>query len=339
MKNLLVPGSGRLVGREHNYIIGGSRDRMRRVNRAIKLGVAIPQTFLDATIDPARLRAFLTRAETLGFASAWVVEQILGRIPSLEPVTALTYAAAVTTRMRLGSAVLLTALRSPVHLAKSLSSLDHLSGGRLDVGVGLGGNPRIYPAFGLTAERRAARFAESVRVMKRLWTEPRVTFQGEFWRLDNASMEPKPVQRPHPPIWFGAHHPNALRRTIELGDAFMGAGSLGTAPFAEEVKLLRRMLEDAGRDPASFPVGKRVYIAVDRDRARASKRLAEWFGAFYGRPEMAEQVSVWGDTQACVDGLGDVIAAGARVLLLNPVFDDAEHLERFAADLGPKLTA
>src|SRR5687767_13662056 len=100
---------------------------MRRVNRAIELGVAIPQTFLDGTIDPARLRAFLTRAETLGFASAWVVEQILGQIPSLEPVTVLTYAAAVTTRMRLGSAVLLTALRSPVHLAKSLASLDQLS--------------------------------------------------------------------------------------------------------------------------------------------------------------------------------------------------------------------
>ena len=309
---------------------------MRRVKRPLEFGVAIPQTFLGGPIDPAKIRTFLTRVETLGFASAWVVEQILGRIPSLEPVTLLTYAAAVTGRIRLGAAVLLTALRSPVHLAKSLSSLDHLSGGRLDVGVGLGGNPRIYPAFGLGPARRAARFAESIRVMKQLWTEPRVSFQGEFWRLDNASMEPKPLQRPHPPIWFGAHHPDALRRAIELGDAFMGAGSLGTAQFAEEVRLLRRMLEDAGRDPASFPVGKRVYIAVDRDRARAGKRLAEWFGAFYGRPEMAEQVSVWGDTQACIDGLGDVVAAGARVLLLNPVFDDAEQLERLS-EIARKL--
>jgi probable F420-dependent oxidoreductase len=310
---------------------------MRRVKRALELGIAIPQTFLDARIDPARIRAFLTRAEALGFTGAWVVEQILGRIPSLEPVTLLTYAAAVTQRIRLGSAVLLTALRSPVHLAKSLASLDQLSGGRLDVGVGLGGNPRVYPAFGRGPERRAARFAESVRVMKRLWTEPRVSFEGEFWRLDNAAMEPKPVQRPHPPIWFGAHHPNALRRAVELGDAFMGAGSLGTAPFADEVRLLRRLLEDAGRDPASYPIGKRVYLAVDRDRARAGKRLAEWFAAFYGRPEMAEQVSVWGDTQACVDGLADVVAAGARVLLLNPVFDEGEQLERLAADIAPKL--
>ena len=311
---------------------------MRRVTRGVGLGIAIPQTFPASAIDPIRIRAFLTRAETLGFESAWVVEQILGRIPSLEPVTLLTYAAGVTQRIRLGSAVLLTALRSPVHLAKSLASLDHLSGGRLDVGVGLGGNPRIYPAFGLSADRRAARFAEGIRVMKQLWTEPRVNFRGEFWQLDNAAMEPKPVQRPHPPIWFGAHHPDALRRTVELGDAFMGAGSLGTAGFAQEVQTLRGLLADAGRDPARFPIGKRVYLAMDRDRARAGKRLAEWFGAFYGRPDMAEQVSVWGDEQACVDGLGEVIAAGARFLLLNPVFDEAEQLERLA-EIAPTLAA
>ena len=305
----------------------------------IPLGVAIPQTFPGTTIDPSRIRTFLTRADALGFHSAWVVEQILGRIPSVEPVELLTYAAALTGRIRLGTAVLLTGLRSPVHLAKSLSSLDHLSGGRLDVGVGLGGNPRIYPAFGISAERRAARFAESIRVMQRLWTEPRVTFRGDFWRLDNASMEPKPLQKPHPPIWFGAHHPDALRRAVELGDAFMGAGSLATSGFADEVKLLRGMLEAAGRDPVGFPIGKRVYIAVDRDRARAGQRLAEWFGAFYGRPEMAAEVSVWGNTQACIDGLAAVVAAGARFLLLNPVFDEAEHLERFAGDIVPKLSA
>jgi len=305
----------------------------------MKFAIAIPQFYADGEFDPEAFRAYFARAEELGFDSAWTQESMLGAAPQFGPIEAMTYAAACTERMRLGCVVFVSTLHSPVHLAKSLSSLDHLSGGRLDVGVGLGGNPRVYPAFGISAERRAARFTESIRVMKQLWTEPRVTFRGDFWQLDSASMEPKPLQKPHPPIWFGAHHPDALRRAIELGDAFMGAGSLATSGFADEVKLLRGMLEDAGRDPAGFPVGKRVYIAVDRDRARAGQRLAEWFGAFYGRPEMAEQVSVWGDTQACVDGLAAVVAAGARVLLLNPVFDDAEHLERFAADIVPKLSA
>ena len=303
----------------------------------IELAVSIPQTFPGRAVDPGFIRKYLARAEALGFHSAWVVEQVIGAIPSLEPVELLTYAAAVTTRIRLGSAVLLTALRDPVHTAKSLTTLDHLSGGRLMVGVGLGGQPAVYPAYGLSAERRAERFAEGIEVMKRLWTEPRVTFDGQFFKLKNLPQEPKPVQKPHPPLWFGAHHPNALKRTVELGDAFMGAGSLSTAKFAEEVKVLRGMLTDAKRDAAAFPISKRVYIAVDRDKARAGKRLTEWFGGFYGRPQMAEEVSVWGPSEECVAGLQQVIAAGAGMVMLNPVFDDMEHLDVFASEIAPKL--
>jgi probable F420-dependent oxidoreductase len=307
------------------------------VNSRLTLGISIPQTFPDGRVDPRRIRDFLQRAEVLGFHSAWVVEHMFGTMPALAPVELLTYAAAVTERLGLGAAVLLTALRTPVHTAKSLATLDQLSGGRLIVGVGLGGNPKVYPAFGLTAERRAARFAEGLRVMKRLWTEPAVTADGEFYRLENASLQPRPLQTPHPPLWFGGHHPLALRRAVELGDGFIGAGSASTATFAEQMKVLRAILAERGRDSASFPIGKRVYLAIDRDRARAGKRLAEWFGAFYGKPALAEEVSVWGDVDTCVEGLRAVAAAGAGFLMLNPVFDESEQLERIAADLAPRL--
>ncbi len=303
----------------------------------VRLGVAIPQTILSGAFDVRGIRGFLSRAEALGFESAWVVEQILGSIRSLEPVTLLTYAAACTERIRLGSAVLLTALRSPIHLAKSVATLDHLSGGRIDLGVGLGGNPKVYPAFGLPAAGRAARFAEGLSVMKRLWTEERVTSDGEFFKLRNASMEPKPFQKPHPPLWFGGHHPNALRRAVELGDAFIGAGSVSTKVFLDEVKVLRALITERGRDPARFPLGKRVYIAVDQDRARAGRRLGEWFSAFYGRPELAAEVSVWGEPQECVERLSEIVAAGVGFLMLNPVFDELEQLELFASALAPKL--
>jgi len=303
----------------------------------IDLAIAIPQAFPDRPIDPRAIREFLARAEALNFHSAWVVEHIFGDMPTLDPVELLTWASAVTTRMRLGTAVLLTALHNPVHLAKSLATLDHLSQGRLVVGVGLGGNPGVYPAFGLSSDRRAARFSEGIRMMKRLWTESRVSVTGDFWTLRDVTMEPKPVQKPHPPIWFGAHHPNALRRTVELGQGFMGAGSLSTAKFADEVKLLHGFLREAGRDPATFPIGKRVYLAIDKDRQRAAKRLTEWFGGFYGRPQMAEEVSVWGSRDECLAGLKDVVAAGARLLLLNPVFDEMEHVERIASEIGPAL--
>jgi probable F420-dependent oxidoreductase len=307
------------------------------VTSRIELAVSIPQTFPGRPVDPGFIRTYVARAEALGFHSAWVVEQIVGAIPSLEPIELLIYAAAVTTRMRLGSAVLLTAMRDPVHTAKSLTTLDHLSGGRLMVGVGLGGQPALYPAYGLEADRRAARFVEGLEVMKRLWTEPRVTFEGQFFRLKNLPQEPKPVQKPHPPLWFGAHHPNALRRAVELGDGFMGAGSLSTAKFADEVEVLRGLLSDARRDPATFPIAKRVYIAVDRDKARAGKRLTEWFDGFYGRPQMAEEVSIWGTPGECVDGLAQVVAAGAGMLMLNPVFDELEQLEVLASEIAPKL--
>jgi len=309
------------------------------VRPRVEAGIAIPQTFVSGGVEPTRLRDFLGRAEGLGFHSAWVVEQILGRMPSLEPVALLAYAAAHTERLRLGSAVLLTALRSPIHLAKMLATIDQLSSGRLIVGVGLGGSPGIYPAYGLTADRRVARFVEGLRVMKALWSESPVTFKGEFFHLDGATVEPKPVQRPHPPLWFGGHHPSALRRAVALGNGFIGAGSASTAAFAEQVKVLRQALAEAGRDPATFPIGKRVYIALDHDRDRAGTRLSEWFGSFYGRRELAAQVSVWGDASACLDGLAKITAAGAHLLLLNPVFDEADHLEQLAANIIPKLQA
>jgi probable F420-dependent oxidoreductase len=303
----------------------------------VRLAVGIPQTWTTGGMDRPRMRRFLERAEALGFESAWVVEQVLGSIPSLEPVEVLAWAAAVTDRIRLGTAVLLTPLRSPVHLAKSLATVDQLSGGRLDVGVGLGGNPQVYPAYGIAAARRVARFNEGLRLMRALWTEPRVTFTGEFWQLESAAMEPKPLQRPHPPLWLGGHHPDALRRAVPWAAGFMGAGSASTATFAREVDLLRGFLAEAGRAPAAVDVGKRVYVAVDRDRERAGRRLAEWFGAFYGRSQLAAEVSVWGSVDDCVTGLREVMAAGARLLLLHPVFDELEQLEALAAEVAPRL--
>jgi probable F420-dependent oxidoreductase len=307
------------------------------VTSRVRVAAGIPQAWTTGGIDRPRIRRFLERAEALGFESAWVVEQVLGTLPCLEPVQLLSWAAALTSRIRLGTAVLLTPLRSPVHLAKSLATLDQLSGGRLDVGIGLGGNPKIYAAFGISAARRVARFNEGLRLMQALWTEPRVTFAGEFWQLENAALEPKPLQRPHPPLWVGAHHPDAFRRSVAWAKGFMGAGSATTATFAKEVALLRKLLTEAGRDPGSIEIGKRVYVGVDRDRDRAGRRMAEYFGGFYGRAELAAEVSVWGSVDQVVAGLREVTAAGAELVMLNPVFDEVEQLGVLAAEVVPRL--
>lgn len=303
----------------------------------IELAIALPQTFPDGPVDLALVRRVLDRAEALGLHSVWVQEQVIGPTPSLEPVEMLTWAAAFSSSVRLGVAVLLTTMRGPVHLAKSLATLDHLSGGRLIAGVGLGGNVPIYPAYGIEAEHRVTRFVEGLEIMRRLWTEPRVTFEGRFWKLEDAAMEPKPVQRPHPPLWFGAHHRTAIERAAVMGDGFIGAGAASAAHFAEHIRILDGALAGAGRDRASFPVAKRVYIAVDDDEARARKRLEVWFGRFYGDAALAARCAVWGAPARCAEGVAAIVAAGARLLILNPVFDEGEQLERLVAEVAPGL--
>lgn len=300
-------------------------------------GIAMPQIWAGPPEPAGALHPFLARAEALGYHSVWVQEQILGRAGTFEPVTLLSYAAALTRTLRLGTSTLITPLRSPVQLAKALATLDHLSGGRLIVGVGLGGTTGAYPAFGLSAERRAARFAEGIRLMKRLWTEDRVTLDGSFWKLQDAAMEPKPLQKPHPPVWFGARQPPALRRAVALGDGWMGAGSSTAAEFAEQVAQVRGFLAEAKRDPATFAIAKRVFLAVDSDKGRALGRLRQWFGAYYGNPAMADRVALVGGAQEVAQGLRDLRASGAGLLLLNPVYEAMDHLEALAAEVIPAV--
>src|SRR5215467_162827 len=238
-----------------------------------RFAISIPQLVADGTFDPAGFRAYLARAEALGFDGAWTGEQVLGTMPHVGPIETMTYAAACTERLRLGCVALVMPLHSPVHLAKSLSSLDQLSRGRLDVGVAIGGRFRMLSAFGVEPDGLVTRFTEGLALMRALWTEPRVTFRGRFWQLEGAAMEPKPFQKPGPPIWFGASHPNALRRAVKLGDGFFGAGSSTTAQFAEQVRVVRDALAESGRDPASFPIAKRVYIGVDGDAERVRQRV------------------------------------------------------------------
>jgi alkanesulfonate monooxygenase SsuD/methylene tetrahydromethanopterin reductase-like flavin-dependent oxidoreductase (luciferase family) len=184
----------------------------------------------------------------------------------------MTYAAACNERLRLGCAVFVTPLHNPVHLAKSLSTLDQLSRGRLDVGVGTGGPNRPFAAFGVEPETYVARFSEGLQLMKACWTEPQIHFDGRFWELHEEAMEPKPFQKPHPPVWFGGSQPSALRRAVRHGDAFMGAGSTTTAAFADQVKVVRAELAIIGR--RSFHRQAGIHRGGRRCRAgRAADRV------------------------------------------------------------------
>ncbi|HEX9443568.1 MAG TPA: LLM class flavin-dependent oxidoreductase [Candidatus Binatia bacterium] len=305
----------------------------------LKFGVAAPQIHTRLPVDVEEIQRYLKRAEELGFDSLWVQEQAVLRqaASALEGITMLGYAAAVTRRVRLGMAVFLITLRNPIHLAKSIASLDQLSQGRFLCGVGLGAVTRLYQAYGLSPEKRLARFNEALTLMQKLWTEDNVTFEGQFWQLKNATLVPKPFQKPHPPVWFGGSSPAAVRRAALRGSGFIGAGSSSTESFAEQVKILYQTLAEANKDPADFTIAKRVYIAVDRDRDRAAARLREWFGLYYGAPDMAEKVSVWGGPEECAEKVGAIAGAGARLLVLNPVYDLRDQMEALAGEVIPRL--
>jgi len=310
-------------------------------NDNLLFGIGAPQVHTHLPVDLEEIRRYIERAEALGFHSLWVQEQagLRAAAGALEGVSMLSYAAALTRRIRLGSAVFLINLRNPIQLAKSLASLDQLSQGRLIVGVGLGGVTRLYEAYGLSPEHRVSRFVEALTLMKKLWTEENFTFEGKFWQIEKASLLPRPFQKPHPPVWFGANSPAALKRAVKHGSGFIGAGSSSSGDFKSKVQTVLSALAEAKKGSADFIIGKRVYLAVDRDRERAAKRLREWFGLFYGQADLADRVAVWGSAEECVERLREIVAAGARLLLLNPVFDMMEQMEVLASEVVPRVTS
>jgi len=304
----------------------------------MRFAISIPQFYADGEFDPAAFAAYFARAEELGFDSAWAQEQVLGSAPQLAPLEAMTFAASCTRTLRLGCVVFVTTLHSPVHLAKNLSTLDQLSRGRIEIGVGTGSQGRPYAAFGMGGHRYIARFTEGLALMQALWTQARVTFDGEFWQLYDAAMEPKPFQKPYPPIWFGANSPAALRRAVRLGSGFFGAGSTPTGRFAEQVQVVRQALAESGRPAGTFRIAKRVYIAVDADAGRARQRINAALERLYGRRSVdIEAAAIAGSPPECVAELHKVVAAGAELILFTTMFEPAEQAERIAAEIIPQL--
>ena len=308
----------------------------------MRFSVSIPQLAVDG-FDESGVRSYLERAEELGFEGGWALEQTIGQAPLIAPMELLAYAAACTSRLRLGVAVLITTLHDPLQLASTVTAVDRLSHGRLDLGVGSGGGFRPFGAFGVDKATFIRSFTEGLELMKAAWSdEPRVTFHGRFRDVDDLPIQPKPVQRPHPPIWFGGHAPTALARAVRVGDAFLGAGSSTTASFVEAVQIVRRELGKQGKDPAQFTIGKRVYLMIDDDAARARERVLAGLHRIYGQRASLEAVPVSGTPDDVARGLREVIDAGAEMILLNPVgenvAEDREQMERLAADVIPQLS-
>jgi probable F420-dependent oxidoreductase len=298
----------------------------------IPYGMSLPHRSPDP-IDLAVVREVAQRADARGFRDLWVTENAVDHAFSFDPAVVLTYAAAVTTKIRLGVSVSVLPVRNPIHVAHQVATLDYVSQGRAILGVGIG-RDHHYAEFQVPRERRVRRFREALEVVKALWTEAKVTYRGDIFQLDGVTMVLKPVQTPRPPIWLGGDHPDAVRRAAAVGDGWMGSGGSSIATFARSVPILKAELEKLGRDPATFPISKRVFLSVHERADVARADLERWFSTVYHDPAGPDASGIHGTPAQVREKLDTLIAMGANHVLLNPVSRYVEQVDMLAAVVG-----
>jgi probable F420-dependent oxidoreductase len=302
-----------------------------------KVGLLIPGSFASQPPKLSEFTEFFRRADDLGFHSLWVIDRIFHSVNVLDPLTLLTCAAAVTSRVRLGTAVLLFAFRNPVLIAKTTATLDYLSGGRLTLGVSLGGRDNEFESLGVPIKQRVSRLRENLTVMRKLWTEHNVTFHGRYYHLDNVNIEPKPVQKPGIPVLMGGRAEAVLKRSVEEADGWI-AGGQGTAEaFHEAWQKVQGYARAIGKDPETLEVGKLLYIAVGDDRARCQEQLKAFTHAYYGPQYDVETNCIFGSPKECAAKLQGFIDAGAKTLMLGPTRPDVDQVTQIATEVVPLL--
>ena len=237
------------------------------------LGFGLPVSGDWAT--PQTMRHVARRAEALGYASLWTYQRLLqpaeGELgPShrsvLDPIVALTYVAGHTDRIRLGTATICAPFTAPVVLAKSLTSLDVLSDGRLTVGLGMGWLSQEHTAAGVPFERRGARLEEYLRCLEAVWTQDPVEFAGEFYTVPRSHVGPTPVQRPHPPVLLGGTAEPALRRAGRLAQGWIASSRQDLTGIGACISTVRDGARSAGRDPEAVRIVVRAVVdLVDSD--------------------------------------------------------------------------
>jgi probable F420-dependent oxidoreductase len=243
----------------------------------MRFGFALPQ--VGSAVGPEGLFTVAKRAEDLGFDSLWVLDRILwpvnprapypigdGSLPVkyksvLDPLETLTFVAAHTRRVALGTSVLNLPWYTPVLIARRLTTLDILSAGRLRAGFGIGWSPDEYEAAGVTWQERGKRADELIQALKKIWTTDPVEFQGKYYRIPKSVIGPKPVQKPHPPVYMAAYTPSAMKRVAAEANGWFPVGIplSGVGPMFEGIK---GMAKEAGRDPSALELIVRANVEI-----------------------------------------------------------------------------
>jgi alkanesulfonate monooxygenase SsuD/methylene tetrahydromethanopterin reductase-like flavin-dependent oxidoreductase (luciferase family) len=283
------------------------------------------------------------RVDEAGLDSVWVGDSLVSK-PRLEPVAAMSAIAARTSHVRIGTAVMLPAIRHAVPLAHALATADVLSHGRIVVGAGVGGaftpsQAQDWIAAGVDPKTRAGRFTELVQVMKRLWTEDHVTFDGKHFALDDVTLDPKPVQPGGVPVLLATHYRTGSERQA-LRAARYGDGIIGISDypddFAATVAKVNEFAVSEGRDLTNFEHVYYMTVHVDDDRAKAKEEAEDFLVSYYGVNHWGDRWGPWGTPDEIVAKMQAFAAAGADHLVVRfAAWDQLAQWERFRADVLP----
>jgi probable F420-dependent oxidoreductase len=286
----------------------------------VRIGVVLPQTEIGA--DPGALRAYAVRITEMGFSHILAYDHVVGADPAVhqgwngpydvqttfhEPFVLYGYLAAITT-VELVTGIIILPQRQTALVAKQAAEVDILTGGRFRLGVGLGWNPVEYEALDKRFDDRGRRLSEQIDLLRRLWTEPSVTYAGEYERVTGAGLAPLPVQRPIP-IWIGATSPAAYRRTGRLADGWFP--QMPPGPKLDDARaIVEGAAREAGRDPAALGMEGRVTWSREGGIPRLVDHAGRWRDA--GATHLS--INTMGSGLATVDEHLGVLAEAAEAL-------------------------
>lgn len=284
---------------------------------------------------PENVVNFAKKCEAMGCHSMWTIDRIA--YDNLEPLTVLAAAAGATQKIRLGTSVLLGNLRHASHAAKIVSTLDFISNGRVTLGLGFGSRENDYRAVEIPFEHRGSRAVEQVQLMKRLWTEDNVTFKGKFYNVENLSVGPKPIQKPHPPIWTGGSAEVALKRAGSWADGFI-CGSSAIPEFPSTWEKIASYAKAAGRDPNKISKAGLTFMAIDEDQSKAVKTVEDYVMRYYGRLRAdVANTSLVGAPAAIAERIGAFLSRGLDTLIIGVADPDPRQLDLFGENVLPKI--
>lgn len=277
--------------------------------------------------------AMAKKCDEAGLDTFWTIDRIA--YDNLEPLTLLAAAAAVTKKIRLGTSVLLPGVRHPVILAKTVASLDFLSGGRVTLGVGFGSRTNDFSAVEIPFEGRGSRAEEAIKLMRRLWTEEGVTHEGRFFKVANVTVGPPTVQKPHPPIWMGGGADPALKRAARLATGYI-CGSSAIPEFSKIWEKIEGFAKVAGRDPAEIEKAALTFMAIDGNKSKAIEACEAYLKRYYGTVRAdVEKHFVVGAPEACAEKIGSMFAQGPQTLIIGMTIADLRQVDLFAEKVLP----